>query len=279
MFKVESLTTADFGFAVELANTMDWNMAAEDFAFMASLEPDGSFLLVDDSKRVGIATCISYGKVGWFGNLIVDQTSRRKGAGRMLVQHALDYLHAKGVETVGLYAYPQLKEFYGHLGFKPDIDFALLRADNIFPVETPGAHRIDETNIARIALFDSHFFGGDRTRLLESIVLEDTNAGYYISDRGHVVGYVAATIYESMAWIGPLICVPSRYDVAGKLVSAVLAKVGGKSVYTVVAKTDAAMLGMLSSVGFKEEFAVSRMFMGNSEAKNCIYLAESLERG
>ena len=89
MFKVKPLTASDFGFAVELANTMDWNMAAEDFTFMASLEPDGSFLLVDDSKRVGIATCISYGKVGWFGNLIVDETSRRKGAGRMLVQHAL----------------------------------------------------------------------------------------------------------------------------------------------------------------------------------------------
>ena len=202
MFKVTSLTAADFGFAVDLANTMDWNMAAEDFMFMASLEPEGSFLLLDDSKRVGIATCISYGKVGWFGNLIVDETSRRKGAGRMLVQHALDYLHAKGVETVGLYAYPQLKEFYGHLDFKPDIDFALLRADKIFPVETPGAHRIDETNLARIALFDSQFFGGDRTRLLESIVLDDTNAGYYVSDRGHVVGYVAATVYESMAWLG-----------------------------------------------------------------------------
>jgi GNAT superfamily N-acetyltransferase len=279
MFKIKPLSASDFDFAVELANTMDWNMAVEDFMFMASLEPEGSFLLVDDSKCVGIATCISYGKVGWFGNLIVDETSRRKGAGRMLVQHALEYLHAKGVETVGLYAYPQLKEFYGYLGFEPDIDFALLRADKIFPVETAGAHKIDETNVAKVALFDSHFFGGDRNRLIESIVLENGNVGYYLSDRGHVVGYVAATIYESMAWIGPLICVPSRYDVAGKLVSAVLAKVGGKSVYVVVAKTDAVMLSMLSSVGFKEEFTVSRMFLGNSEAKNCIYLAESLERG
>jgi predicted N-acetyltransferase YhbS len=279
MFKVKSLTRADFGFAAELANTMDWNTAAEDFIFMDSLEPGGSFLLMDDSKRIGIATCISYGKVGWFGNLIVEKTSRRKGAGRMLVQHALDYLHTKGVETVGLFAYPQLKEFYSHLGFKPDIDFALLHADKIFPVETAGAHKINETNLAKIAVFDSHFFGGDRTRLLESIVFDDSNAGYYVSDRGHVVGYVAATIYESMAWIGPLICVPSRYDVAGKLVSAVLSKVGGKSVFSVVAKSDVAMLGMLSSVGFKEEFAVSRMFLGISEAKNCIYLAESLERG
>ena len=273
------MCSADFSFATELANTMDWNMAPEDFEFMIKLEPEGCLVLYDDLKRVGIATCISYGKVGWFGNLIVDEANRKKGAGKMLVQHALDYLHAKGVETVGLYAYPQLKEFYGHLGFKPDVDFALLRADKIFPVETAGAHKIDETNLARIAVFDSHFFGGDRTRLLESIVLEDGNAGYYISDRGHVVGYVAATIYESMAWIGPLICVPQRYDVAGKLVSTVLSKVGGKSVYTVVSKTDAVMFDLLSSVGFKEEFTVSRMLNGISEAKNCIYLAESLERG
>ena len=29
----------DFMFATNLANTMDWNMATEDFEFMASLEP------------------------------------------------------------------------------------------------------------------------------------------------------------------------------------------------------------------------------------------------
>jgi hypothetical protein len=279
MFRIKPMQPENYTFATQLANTMSWNMAPEDFKFMSSLEPEGCLMLFDDSKPVGIATCISYGKVGWFGNLIVDEARRRKGGGRMLVQHALDYLHTKGVETVGLYAYPNLKEFYGSLGFKPDLDFALLRADKIFPVEPAGAHKIDQTNLARIALFDSHFFGGDRTRLLESIALENGNAGYYVSERGHVVGYVSATIYESMAWIGPLICVPKRYDVAGKLVSAVLSKVGGKSVYVVVSETDAVMFGLLSSVGFKEEFIVSRMFNGVSAAKNCIYLAESLERG
>ena len=39
MFKIKPLSASDFGFAVELANTMDWNMAAEDFTYMASLEP------------------------------------------------------------------------------------------------------------------------------------------------------------------------------------------------------------------------------------------------
>lgn len=279
MFHIKPLTPADYTFAVQLANTMKWNMAPEDFTYMSSLAPEGSFLLLDDSKPVGVATCISYGKIGWFGNLIVDPGSRRKGAGSMLVQHAIDYLRKKGVETIGLYAYPQLKEFYSKIGFVADLDFALLHADMIAPFEYVGVHRIEEETLPRIAQFDSQFFGGDRARLIESIVLEDGNAAYYTSERGHIVGYVAATIYESMAWIGPLICYPSRYDIVGKLVTSVLAKAAGRSTYTIASKIDKVLLDIFTSIGFKEEFTVSRMFLGKYEAKNCIYLAESLERG
>lgn len=280
MFQIRTLTPKDYSFAVALANTMNWNMAPEDFQYMASLEPEGSFLLEDDGKPVGIATCVSYGKVGWFGNLIVDPSYRKKGAGGMLVRHAVDYLHAKGVETVGLYAYPNLKEFYGALGFKVDVDFALLHATNVAAVEGTGAHRIEAEHVKKIAAFDSYYFSGDRSRLIESIVLEDGNAGYYMTDGGHVVGYVAAMIYESMAWIGPMVCDPSKkYEFAGRLVSSILSKVGGKSVYTVAPKADAVLLSLLSSIGFTEEFTVTRMYNGISAARNCIYLAESLERG
>jgi GNAT superfamily N-acetyltransferase len=279
MFQIRDLTSSYYDFAVQLANTMNWNMAAEDFAYMASLEPNGSFLLLEDLKPVGVATCMSYGKVGWFGNLIVDPACRGKGAGSMLVQHAVDYLHAKGVETVGLYAYPYLKEFYGKIGFKADVDFALLKADKIAPIEASGVHRIEEENLPRIAAFDSLFFGSDRKQLIESIALEEGNAGYYASDRGHVVGFAAATIYDSMAWLGPLTCYPGRYDILGKLVSSILAKTSGRTVYTVTPKTDKVLLDLFASIGFKEEFTVKRMFNGTNLAKNCIYLAESLERG
>ncbi|MGE5533230.1 MAG: hypothetical protein ACM3UN_02645, partial [Bacillota bacterium] len=69
MFQVRTMLAKDFLFATKLANTMNWNMAKEDFEFMSSLEPEGCFVLFDGSKKLGIATCISYGKIGWFGNL------------------------------------------------------------------------------------------------------------------------------------------------------------------------------------------------------------------
>ena len=45
----------NIAFATKLANTMDRNMAVEDFEFMTSLEPGGCLVLFDDSKRIGIA--------------------------------------------------------------------------------------------------------------------------------------------------------------------------------------------------------------------------------
>jgi hypothetical protein len=44
-------------------------------------------------------------------------------------------------------------------------------------------------------------------------------------------------------------------------------------------KKEHAILNMLMEVGFKESFRVARMFFGASVVDNCIYVAESLERG
>ena len=105
----------DFEFATQLANTMNWNMAPEDFEFNATLEPEGCLVAYDGSERIGIATCISFGSVGWFGNLIVDEKYRKKGVGSLLVKHAVNYLQGKGVKTIGLYAYPNLQAFLWQL--------------------------------------------------------------------------------------------------------------------------------------------------------------------
>jgi hypothetical protein len=59
----------------------------------------------------------------------------------------------------------------------------------------------------------------------------------------------------------------------------VLAKLGGLSVYAALPKKEVALVHMLFNVGFREDFCVSRMFLGESLKKNCICMAESLERG
>jgi GNAT superfamily N-acetyltransferase len=279
MFQVKKMRPQDFDFATDLANTMDWKMAPEDFQYAISLEPEGSFVLFDSSKPVGIATSISYGKVGWFGNLIVKEDFRGRGAGNLLVKHAVDYLRGKGVEKVGLYAYAHLVGFYANQDFRADEDFSVLHTPKLSAINAGTLLTVGTQQIERIAKLDGQCFGGDRKRLLESIILEEGNLSYYHSKGNEVVGYVAATVYETMAWVGPLICQEADVEGASGLLRAVLSKLMGKSVYMVLPKKEVAITKILYSLGFKQDFSVVRMFNGANSAKNCIYLAESLERG
>lgn len=279
MYEVKPLTKDHYAFAVELANTMEWNMTNQDFEFAAALEPDGLFLLVEGSKRLGIATCVSYGKIGWFGNLIVKEGNRKKGAGTALVTHAIEYLHTKGVKTIGLYAYPHLVGFYNNLGFKTDDDFSVLFTENMGLVATENLTKVGVQDLPKISKFDTNYFGGSRKRLLESIILEENNASYCASENGKIMGYVAATVYPQLAWVGPLICKPTKAEVEFSLLKTVLAKLSGKRVYTVVPKKNAELIDFFMGAGFMETFFVTRMFLGKTAGKNCIYMAESLERG
>lgn len=279
MFKVKLMTERDYFFATNLANTMDWNMAKADFEFMKFLEPEGCFVLYESSKKAGIATCISYGELGWFGNLIVKEEYRNMGGGRVLVNHARDYLCAKGVKTIGLYAYPNLANFYGGSGFKLDEDFSVLCAQPLDSFKSEHLPAIGELHFKSVSKMDRQCFGGDRKKLLESIVLEPNNVNCYFSEDNEVLGYVASTVNQSMAWIGPLICDPSRPDAAILLVKKVLSKLHGKTVYSVVPKKNSLLFNSFINLGFRESFFVSRMYFGERPAGNCIYLPESLERG
>ena len=214
MLQVKQMRSEDFLFATELANTMNWNMSPEDFEFMSQLEPEGCLVLFKDSTPIGIATCINYGKVGWFGNLIVKEEYRCNGAGSLLVKQAIDYLHSKRVETIGLYAYPNLTQFYGNLGFRVDENFSLMHSPKLNSVSAETLPKVETQNIIQIEKLDNRCFGGDRKKLLESIILEEGNLGYYIANGNNVVGYVAATVYETMAWVGPLICQENNVEAA-----------------------------------------------------------------
>jgi GNAT superfamily N-acetyltransferase len=279
MFQIALMRPEDFDFAAELANTMDWNMAPEDFQFALTLEPEGCFVAKQDSEHVGIATCVRYGSVGWFGNLIVKQNTRNYGVGSQLVKHAIEYLCAKGVKTIGLYAYPHLAGFYSKLGFVQDEDFVVLNAKALNAMQAKTLKNVGKRKLSAVEKFDSQCFGGDRRKLLESIVFEKGNLSFCVFENSIVVGFVAATVYETMAWIGPLICRGSRLDVAISLIKATLTRLSGKNVSIAIPKRETVLTDLLLKCGFNEDFSVCRMFLGNSVAKSCIYVAESLERG
>jgi GNAT superfamily N-acetyltransferase len=279
MFHVEKMKDDDFPFAIQLANTMDWNMTAEDFEFMVKLEPQGCFVQFQGTERVGIATTISFGKMGWFGNFIVKEDIRGEGAGSLLIKKAINYLQSKGAETIGLYAYPHLIQFYEHFGFKPDINFLVLKGKATFLSTQDKLKAATKRNIPEIVEFDRKCFGANRKKLLESILLNKDNLCYVSTENSDITGYVAAKVYEKMAEVGPLVCHANRVEDAGLLLKTVLSRLNGQEVFMYIRGEATDLLNTLHQAGLKEDFSLVRMFLGPAIAENCIYAAESLERG
>jgi hypothetical protein len=271
----------DFPFAVQLSNTMNWNMAPEDFEFTSKLEPQGCFVLLRGTERLGIATSVSFGKVGWFGNLIVQEKHRRKGAGTFLVKNAIKYLKNTGVETIGLYAYPHLIEFYKNFGFKSDADFLVFQGKSISSLNerTLKLQKARKQDIPALMDFDCQCFGVYRKKLLEPILLSRGNLCYVSTEDDEIIGYGAAKVYEDMAEVGPLVCHHDHIDVALALLQTILSKLRNLDIFICVPAAETALIELLSKAGVQKNFRVARMFLGSAVAKNCTYIPESLERG
>jgi GNAT superfamily N-acetyltransferase len=273
------MSVEDFSFAVAITDQMNWGFTEADFAFMLRLEPEGCFVLMDGAEEVGIATTVSFGQLGWFGNLIVHGGARGKGGGTLMVNRALKYLTAKKVKSVGLYAYPSKIPFYARLGFKYDSDFVVLRGKSTSSSVTAGVIEAGKDSLEQIVDFDQNCFGASRRKVLEPILLNPSNLCYMILEDKQLLGFAAAKVYDKTAELGPVVCSLGRDDVAISLVNVALNRLMGSEVSLCLHESESTILDTLVKRGFSKSFRVSRMFFGSNISENCIYVAESLERG
>ena len=203
MFHVRNMSRADFEFAVHITDLMRWGLVEQDFEFMMELEPEGCFVLLEDSDRLGIATTVSYGKLGWFGNLVVNENKRNRGAGTLLVKHALKYLTEKNVQSVGLYAYIERIPFYRRLGFVCNSEFIVLKGKGFSSQVRANVRKAKKQQLGEIIAFDQCCFGASRRKMLEPILTDRDNLCFASTEDCHVSGFAAAKVYRGLAELGP----------------------------------------------------------------------------
>jgi ribosomal protein S18 acetylase RimI-like enzyme len=279
MLQIRTMSNDDLPFAVQITSQMGWNLAEGDFNFMIELEPEGCFVAVDASERIGLATTISYGNIGWFGNLVVNKAYRNKGTGSKLVKHSIEYLLRKHVKTVGLYAYDDRIHFYNRLDFKYDSDFIVMKGKGFPSQSNSNVRKAQKSDIDRVVEFDESCFGSSRRKLLEPILLDQDNLCYMVAENDHVSAYAVAKVYRGMAELGPLVCSAGRNILAIELLRTILDRLSGIEVSLFLPTKEPTIINMLEGKGFTREFRVARMFHGQPMVKNCIQTAESLERG
>ncbi len=273
------MSNDDFEYAVYLTDAMDWNLSEDDFKFMLSLEPKGCFIAIEDSKKVGITTTISYNKVGWIGNVIVKKDYQKRNIGSTLVKHSIKYLIDKGLESIGLYSYPDQVAFYKRLGFKTDSILVVLRRKALNENFRTSVKKVKKKDIQKIIDYDTLCFGTSRKKSLEPLFLNPENPSFVKIKAKKVLGFVLTKKYEKMAEIGPMVCQKGLENVAIDLLERVVNTLESVETFIYVVKENTFVLKTLYDLGFAEQFYLVKMFFGPAFGKDCVYAAESLERG
>ncbi|HIJ08618.1 TPA: hypothetical protein HA274_04680, partial [Candidatus Bathyarchaeota archaeon] len=127
--------------------------------------------------------------------------------------------------------------------------------------------------------FDGRCLQWDRRRLLEAIVGRENTLCYISSRNNQIVGYIMARLHEDMVEIGPLVCLKDTQDSAAQLVKTVLSHLAGWKVFMCLPTKNSDLVEILCETGLKEEYRLTRMFLGPAVAESCTYIAESIERG
>lgn len=174
-----------------LRESVGWT--AQDWALRAVLDGPGARCVVVDAPDgiAGVGSGISYGALGFVGNMIVTEDWRRRGIGAAILEAILEFLvDERGCRRLELFATPSGRPLYARYGFEltdPSVMVSLPRSTAL-DVD-PAVEITDAVDLGELADYDVSRFGGDRRRLL-TMMADDPHRPLLVARRaGAVVGF------------------------------------------------------------------------------------------
>jgi predicted N-acetyltransferase YhbS len=142
-----------------------------------AIEPDAWFAAERDGTLVGTLGAVRYGDFAYLGLMSVDPTQQKTGLGRLLLEHVLAWLDARGVGCAVLDATVAGAPLYEKLGFVDvGITHELSSEGRTLapPACAAGVHVVDATadDLPAIVALDRAAFGAGRAHVLARLVAE-----------------------------------------------------------------------------------------------------------
>lgn len=267
MLEIRAMSLEDVDFALDITSREDWEYSSEDFERMLFYEPKGCFLTLEDGKACGLVTTITYGKLGWIGNVVVDSGFRGQGIGERLVVHALGYLKSCAARVIRLASYLNTREFYLELGFEEEgychvfsCDALANSAKNLKEKKSENIKKMEPEDLQQVVSIDRKIFGFERTRLLRRL-LEDFPHLCFLSSSNE--DYVMGSDSSELGEIGPWICTPQiEKEDAESMLLASMGASRAPRFNIVVHEENERSIAILKSLELKPEYKVAIMRFG-----------------
>jgi GNAT superfamily N-acetyltransferase len=278
VLRIRLLTTADIPFALGLSGLAGWNQTAVDWQRCLALQPDGCFVAEWQGTSVATTTTSIFGRIAWVAMVLVDETVRRRGIGRALMGHALDFLDRRGVATVRLQATPMGQPLYEQLGFK--LEKTLTRYKG-----TPGAGQaVQGVAVAGpdswegLLQLDSTMSGTDRRALLLALFRERPGDVRMVQGSDGAQGFLTARVGARAVQIGP--CVATA-EAGPLLLGDAWHRLAGQRVFIDIPNANAAARRVAEAQGLTVQRPLTRMSRGApvSERVELLWASSGPEKG
>jgi GNAT superfamily N-acetyltransferase len=277
MIQIRSFTLSDIPFGLQLSGSAGWNQTDRDWTRMLELQPDGAFAAEWNQLAAGTVSVCLYGDVAWIAMMLVESRLRRRGIGRALMIHALDYAAASGARTVQLDATPLGQPLYESLGFRAE--YALTRhcGRPTRGNELGVSRDPQERSIEEIMALDRRQTGLERGKLLRALAVENPEE-VYVSFREGGCGYLLVRPGRMSTHVGPCVAEPS---VGEELLERAFDRHAGESVYIDIPNEHRSSGSCAVSHGLKSQRQFLRMTLGPSisEQRDAIWASAGPEWG
>jgi GNAT superfamily N-acetyltransferase len=224
-FRLRTADVHDLPRIAELREQVGWSV--HDWALRAALEAPHARCLVaveDGGRAIAVGSGVSYGALGIIGNMVVDESFRRRGLGAAILEAVMAFLASRGSSRLELYATPDGRRLYRHFGFAPLDPSAMVRLprfvdsarDASLTLSEAGPRALDE-----LTAYDTSRFGGNRGAILALMLADRRRPLVVARRRDALVGF--AWIRPEAERIGPLVA--NTPDDAAALLAAAFAMV------------------------------------------------------
>jgi len=274
----------DIAFSAQLNADEGWSDTPDDIARLIRCEPRGFLIAELQGKPVGQILSISYGKLGWIGYLIVLQEYRRQGIGSALMRAGIARLKLDA-QTIELDARPEAISLYEQMGFEAEYKTWKYRCVNrpAGAIETSKIEVMHDRDLAHVSTLDKSYFFGDRSSVLEAILVDNRGRCYVANLKGTLRGYVMCRPTRIGFRIGPFVSDPDVPEVAETLLVAAMKSIPlGATISISAPETNRTCLDLLSKYGFERLSPNVRMFLGKKLDPNGslgIFALGGLEKG
>lgn len=256
----------DFVFADSLRALVGWNQTQDDWMRFLNHQPDGCFIAEWDGQPVGTATTTIYeDKVAWVGMVLVHPDARRRGIGRALLEHCIEFLKPR-VACIKLDATPLGKTLYDTLGFKDEWTLQRWETNAMLAPVSPTKFRVrrwQAVDEVAIQALDADAFGVQRWLMVRRMTWQVSRPLVHLTPKRRINAFGIVRKGARAHYLGPVVA--ESIAAAGPLIKSFLAALADKRIFWDIPDANTGAVELAQRLGFQPQRPLIRMFLGENK--------------